>query len=278
MLFGTDHQLTFGVTQSTLRRPPQSTSPSAGTLDPFAPLDFDTLDQHEITGNASAWQFLLTPYSAEKLVNPQGIVKVFLNESNLEFLESQLRLHQIDEQSIQFVLAWRRANGNIENPIDLLDSEVTTGTTTLPSPFSCSEPTKYERFLRLLDESTTDSAIVVRGRINVNEAPRPVLEAIPELTHELVTAILERRQTGTDSHAPTQRHAVWLLAEGIVDKAMMRTLLQRLTTGGDVYRIQVVGYFDNKPLLHRVEAVLDATVKPPRTVFPKDLTPLGFPP
>jgi len=68
-----------------------------------------------------------------------------------------------------------------------------------------------------------------------------------------------------------------LLAEGIVDLETMRALSRRLTTGGDVYRIQVAGFYDNKPMLHRAEVVLDATVKPPRMVFYKDLTPLGVP-
>jgi hypothetical protein len=270
MLFGDDVQLSFGTTQPVLRRRAAS---SDGQFDPFAPLELETASQ-QATGNASAWQFLLTPYSAEKLVNAQNVVRLFLNESNLDFLESQLRLHQLDEESIRFILAWRNANGNIADPIDLLDAEITVNGEIMTSPFSCSDPARYERFLRLLDETVTDSAIVVRGRINVNEAPQPVLEAVPELTPEWVTTILERRKSASE----TQRHAVWLLAEGIVDAATMKALSQRLTTGGDVYRIQVAGFFDGKPLLfHRAEAVLDATVKPPRMVFYKDLTPLGFP-
>ena len=271
MIFGNDHLLTFGARQANLRR---NLVLPGGLIDPFAPLDRQMEHYNPPEYDASAWQFLLTPYSAEKIVNRQNIVRVFLNESNLEFLESQLRLHQLDEESIQFILAWRNIRGNIRSPLDLLDAEVRIDELTLlPSPFSCSDAVKYERFLRLLDEAVTDSAIVVRGRINVNEAPRSVLEAVPELTPESVTAILERRQPGN----PTQRHIVWLLAEGVVDLAMMRTLSRRLTTGGDVYRIQVAAFFENQPRLHRVEAVLDATVKPPRTVFYKDLTPLEFP-
>ncbi|MCL2120530.1 MAG: hypothetical protein FWH27_19115 [Planctomycetaceae bacterium] len=191
----------------------------------------------------------------------------------MEFLESQLRQHQIVEESLQFILTWRRERGNIDDPLDLLDAEITVGAETCASPFSCNEPAKYERFLRLLDEATTDPAIVVRGRINVNEAPRLVLEAVPELTPELVTAILERRESNSEKH----RHAVWLLAEQIVDLTTMKTLLRRLTTGGDVYRIQVVGFFEHDPMFYRAEAVLDATVKPPKMIFYKDLTPLGFP-
>ena len=276
LLFGEDHQLAFGATQSTLRN--VAASPSDGA-NPFAPLLSSIAVSNSQRSNgqrldtASAWQFLLTPYSAEKLVNAQGVVRIFLNESNLEFLESQLRLHQIDEESIKFITTWRRERGNIDDPLDLLDAEITVGETAMTSPFSCSEPAKYERFLRLLDEATTESAIVLRGRINVNEASRLVLEAVPELTPELVTAILERR----DGNPAVRRHTVWLLAEQVVDLEQMKTLSCRLTTGGDVYRIQVVGFFDDNPMFYRAEAVLDATVKPPKTVFYKDLTPLGMP-
>ena len=276
MIYGEDYPLAFGARQSILRR--KSTLPD-GSIDPFAPLpmEFDH-SSLQTASDASSWQFLLTPYSAEKIVaktkvNEQLVGKVYLNESNLEFLESQLRQHQLDETSIQFVMLWRNTNGNIDDPLDLLDAEITANGGTMPSPFSCGTPAAFERFLRLLDEATTDYAIVIRGRINVNEAPRLVLETVPELTPQMVTRILESRKTD----AETQRHAVWLLAEGIVDDATMRILSRRLTTGGDVYRIQVAGFFEGKPMLQRAEAILDATVKPPKVVFYKDLSPLDIP-
>jgi hypothetical protein len=285
MLFGEDHQLSFGATQSFLRRKIASRnefdafstidSPSSLASDGFDDI-FSPLSSSEIvSGDATTWQFLLTPYSAEKIVNAEGIVRIFLNESNLEFLESQLRLHQLDDESIQFILAWRNSRGNIDDPIDLLDADIEATPTRdeLRSPFSCANPLAYERFLRLLDETTSNAAIIIRGRINVNEAPQQVLEAVPELTPDLVATILGRRKFGETN----QRHAVWLLAENIVDRDTMKTLSRRLTTGGDVYRVQVAGFFDGKPTILRAEAVLDATVKPPRTVFYKDLTPLGFP-
>ena len=272
LIFGEDHLFSFGTKQETLRiRSAVSLFDMTSPFEPLFTLDADMPSQE--VGSTSAWQFLLTPYSAEKLVNSQGIARLFLREGNLEFLESQLRLHQLDEESIRFIMLWRNERGNINDPLDLLDAEITVGDETVRSPFSLSDPAAYERFLRLLDEATTESAVVQRGRINVNEAPRPVLEAVPELTPELVTTILERRRPGSEA----QRHVVWLLAEGIVDLAAMRTLSRRLTAGGDVYRIQVAGFFEGKPMLHRAEAVLDATVKPPRLVFYKDLTPLGFP-
>ena len=267
LIFGEDHQLTFGTKQSTLRTSPTS---------PFVSDAFTALasvdSEAQGLGIPLVWQFLLTPYSVEKMVNPQGAVKIFLNEHDLDFLESQLREH-LDEETVRFILAWRNGKGNIADPIDLLDAEITTEEKTIQSPFSCSDSAKYERFLKLLDETTVVSTIIIRNRINVNEAPRLVLEAIPELTPELVSVILDRRKPGAES----QRHTVWLLSEQIVDKETMKTLSNRLTTGGDVYRFQVAGFFEKKPMFYRAEAVLDATVKPPKMVLYKDLTPLGFP-
>ena len=283
LIFGEDIQFIFGATQAVLRVP--SSASSFASADPFSPLPMSEPEPpvrrrgqargqaQQGVGNASAWQFLLTPYSAEKLVNSQGVARVFLNEGDLEFLESQLRLHRLDAVSIQFIMSWRRERGGIGDPLDLLDAEITIDGATTQSPFSISNPAAYERYLRLLDEATTEPSVVVRGRINVNEAPRAVLEAVPELTPELVTTILERRRPG----AANQRHTVWLLAEGIVDLPTMQALSRRLTTGGDVYRIQVAGFYENKPMFHRAEVVLDATVKPPRMVFYKDLTPLRVP-
>ena len=48
-----------------------------------------------------------------------------------------------------------------------------------------------------------------------------------------------------------------------------------LTTRGDVYRVQSVGYFDDGGAVVRLEAVIDATQLPPRLVFFRDLTHLG---
>jgi hypothetical protein len=57
-----------------------------------------------------------------------------------------------------------------------------------------------------------------------------------------------------------------------VDKEMMKKLSKRLTTGGDVYRAQIIGFFDGQGTVNRAEVVIDATVKPPRPIFTKNLT------
>ena len=78
----------------------------------------------------------------------------------------------------------------------------------------------------------------------MNRAPRPVLASIPGLDDSLVEQIVATRSSRSDSRDPAWRHATWLLSEGLVDLEQMGEILPYLTTGGDVYRAQVAGYFE----------------------------------
>ena len=51
----------------------------------------------------------------------------------------------------------------------------------------------------------------------------------------------------------------------------MKALLPYITTGGDVYRAQVVGYYDRPTPWGRGEVVIDATGPQPRQLYWKDL-------
>ena len=55
----------------------------------------------------------------------------------------------------------------------------------------------------------------------------------------------------------------------------MKRLWPKLTTGGDVFRAQIVAFSETFGAVRRGEAVIDATVSPPRQVFYKDLTMYG---
>ena len=48
-----------------------------------------------------------------------------------------------------------------------------------------------------------------------------------------------------------------------------------LTGGGDVYRAQIVGYFEATGLAHRQEVIIDATTVNPKIVSYRDLSHLG---
>ena len=72
-----------------------------------------------------------------------------------------------------------------------------------------------------------------------------------------------------------RQSTAWLVADGHVSLAQMRMLDRFLTTRGDVYRAQVIGYFDEGGPVSRIEVVIDASQKPPKIIFQRDLTNLG---
>jgi hypothetical protein len=128
---------------------------------------------------------------------------------------------------------------------------------------------------RWIDMTTTTDEPVIRGRVNVDEAPRCVLLGVPGLEPAVVDRILARRGTGAARGDPVRRHALWLFSEGLVDLQQMKQLLKYVTGGGDVFRAQLVARHQRCGLAARGEVVVDATVAPPRQVYWKDLSLLG---
>ena len=48
-----------------------------------------------------------------------------------------------------------------------------------------------------------------------------------------------------------------------------------VTCGGDVYRIQAIGYFDDGGVSARIEAIIDASTQPATVLFWRDISHLG---
>jgi hypothetical protein len=111
------------------------------------------------------------------------------------------------------------------------------------------------------------------GRINLNECPAELLYGIPLLSEEIVQAILENREA--DSDDVNRQFETWPLVEGIVTLTEMRTLVPLLTGGGDVYRAQIIGYFETVGASHRAEVIIDATTVNPKIVSWRDMSHLG---
>jgi len=184
------------------------------------------------------------------------------------------------------------ANFNINSLYDLVDAEVeveVNGTrTTLQSPFSSENLAEY--MPDLLNRLTTVSEEFVTGRVNVNQSRREVLIGVisavdgfqddPNLAIDLAQKIVNAKLIDSNGMPRTEVLAsrsstAWLVTEGLVTLPQMRQLDRHLTTRGDVYRAQVIGYFDEGGPVSRQEVVIDATQRPPRVVFLRDLSDLG---
>jgi hypothetical protein len=160
--------------------------------------------------------------------------------------------------------------------LDLIDSKVTIGgvenAVTYSSPFP-NDPIAMEVYMPILmDALSTQDVDVIPGRINLNECPAELLYGIPSLTEESVQEILELREVESDDL--NRQHETWPLVEGIVTLSEMKTLIPMLTGGGDVYRAQIVGYFESGAS-HRAEIVIDATTVNPKVVAWRDISHLG---
>ena len=100
------------------------------------------------------------------------------------------------------------------------------------------------------------------------------------MTEEIATAIIAAQRldsNGQPSLETIRQHTTtaWLYAESLVDLPGMVNLDPYITSHGDVYRVQVLGFFDGGGPVTRIEATIDSTELPPRVVAQRDLTELG---
>jgi len=150
-----------------------------------------------------------------------------------------------------------------------------TPATILQNPFS-SDPGAMDSYLpTLMDYVAVATPSPLAGRINVNQAPKAILKGIPGMTEQLVDRIIAARDPNPTTALSSRRHETWLLSEGLVTLDQMKALIPFITAGGSVYRAQVVGYSDLGGPTVRIETILDATSKPARVVFWRDITNLG---
>ncbi|MCY2988630.1 MAG: hypothetical protein NTY19_12290, partial [Planctomycetota bacterium] len=147
--------------------------------------------------------------------------------------------------------------------------------TILTSPFENSAAAMQQYLPKLMDEVTAAAGPSIPGRLNVNQAPRQILAGIPGLRAEVVDQIVRIRDPQNTANQPQRQNETWLLTEGLVTLDEMRKLMPFLCAGGDVYRAQVVGYFESGYPAARAEVVLDAVQSPPRVLLWRNMTHLG---
>ena len=103
---------------------------------------------------------------------------------------------------------------------------------------------------------------------------------LPTMNEELVNAIVGAQRldaNGQPSIDTLKQHntTAWLYAEQICDLPGIQALDPYITSHGDIYRAQVLGFFDGGGPVSRIEVLIDATQLPPRIVSHRDLNELG---
>lgn len=142
----------------------------------------------------------------------------------------------------------------------------------LSSPVS---ETDLSSLPEMVDKLTAWKGDFMPGRININQAPRPVLLGIPGINEQIVNDIISARVQDPAGEDASRQDETWILMEGIVTLQEMRTLCPFITGGGDVKRGQFVGFFHGGGTSSRAEVVFDATESPPRILSYRDISHLG---
>jgi type II secretory pathway component PulK len=172
---------------------------------------------------------------------------------------------------------------NINSLYDLIGAQVQ-----VPGQKPNDPPTQYNSPLNsstlqsllptVLDELTTKQQQVLPGRVNVNTANETVLMAIPNMSMNQVQAILANRPSDPSALATagsTYQTPAWLMIQAGFTAAQMKQLEPYITTRTQVYRVQVLGYFDDNPTFARIEAVIDTNGGRPRILYQRDISELG---
>ena len=138
---------------------------------------------------------------------------------------------------------------------------------------------------RLMDNASTSSNPTIPGRLNINQAPRLLLQGVPGLDDEMVDFIIQTR--AIDPYQDQQnyyRHETWLLKQSGITFLLggmpftledMKALQPFICGGGSVFRAQIIGYYEGGTASARGEVVIDATTVTPRIRLWRDLSHLG---
>lgn len=249
---------------------------------------------------AHGWEAQLTLYSAESNSDQFGQPRIQLNDDDLPALHRALAA-EFDRALADFVIHLRQfgpapphvaagasrsppaylslpGEHRLASPWDLIGALVAVrmndASVVVSSPLRSDRDAMRGYLPRVLDRLTASTARTIIGRVNVNAAPRAVLAGIPGIDLATVDEIIAKRRPA-EADDPLARHAAWLVLDDVVDVERMRSLWPYVTGGGDVYRGQLLASFDAAGPRERVEFVADATTRPARLVFWRDLKALG---
>lgn len=182
-------------------------------------------------------------------------------------------------------LTTKSGGGNrIASLFDLINAQVSIPSTTpngqptiIKSPLQ--DQGNLQQMLPIIfDTLTTKKAAELPARINLLTAPPTILQALPGLSDNDVQSIVSARPnltSSTDAIDPSFLSPLWLITQANIDPSKLSNLEQYVTTRTQVYRAQVVGYFEDGGPMARYEVVIDTNQGYPRILYQRDLSDLG---
>ncbi len=241
------------------------------------------------------WEYYLTVCSRERNESFNGQPRIFLNDNDLVQLHRDLsvrasptladfvilyrqfgpgrggRRQALSEANLDFSLP---AKFQFNSELDLVGATVTLpgGRTTwlrFDSPLGSNRSGWAGQLEYLMDQITVNPNPIIEGRINIDEAPREVLLAIPGIDPTTADRILAARFLSADGRV-AHVHATWILEQGVVDLGRMKELMRFCTTGGDVFQANIVAYIPQTAWFLREIVAIDGAEKVPVKLYCKD--------
>lgn len=236
----------------------------------YGPMDDGTLRSEDISLEDPFNQPTLSEREAMDKI-AEGVAKALFSAEGISPTRGGLKSPLVARYSI----------GSLYDVFDtVVEAETEMGLEQITSPWSASGSDLPTLMVQLTDLLSTTSSEKIEGRININQAPKEVLMTIPSIPEVLADNIVNSALIGSAGEPVEDTNGLrattaWLLIEGIADIETMRLLDQFMTSGGDVYRMQVVGHFARNGPVVRLEGVIDYGQLPPRIIELRDLSHLG---
>lgn len=303
LLFGVGSSEQPGVSESDELMPsepmldPAANAFPVATIDPTEVADSGAVPPAGVTRPLSE---LITVWSAERLVQPDGSPRVNVNQLDLNAIRSGLQ-GRVPESLVRYLLLARVYGLSAAAPVGvaeqtaaevvlptaaaavhslqslggLVDSAVlipatgTRPTVLVRSPLQSVQADADQLFRQLQDVAAIDAAPTVSGRISLQEAPEEVLRCIPGVSAEQAAALIGQRAR----LQPFERRSLlWPVRAGVLTIDQWRSMLPEITDVGDVFQAELIVFRAvGGPLLRR-KLILDAAGEKARRVYWTDLT------
>jgi len=304
-----------------------------GIIDLGEPDEY-SLDEYDVMDGSLNLGLIeyLTLDSRESTLTPDGLEKINVNMDNLTELRTLLeeRFEEYDPRWASYIISYRQqANQTVLNPGNagvgnIVPSLLTGGNAAgavsstdgkikslfdlvggQGSPFA-DDPDAMNEYMPVLYDNLMMSDTPIVGRININQAPRTVLELFAvhddESTDDDITSSTTAGEsTGTTGSqldmwdivdqitamrisnpylidSPEMKYPFWIYTHGIItDLTAMKRLEPYFCTQGAVFKATVVGRFDERSPVSRMEVWLDAAEggRLPKIIRIRDISELG---
>ena len=248
-----------------------------GVLDPNEDDGDESLppDDHDGELDGGLTEFV-TVYSYTRNRTLEGQPRVNINEAEREALTQALG-EQLPPPKITWIAEYRKAKLGGQSIFP--DEQYVTPANVvpvIPVPGVPGQPLTFDDYRKIADLVTVTSEARIEGKINVNTAPKEVLQALPQITDEEADEILtERENEERDLSNPTWVYDV-LLGSGMEKLAKYTALEPFIDVRSRQFTVQAVGVVPGRGVMVRIVAVIDRTVAPPQLLYWKDISGLGL--